>query len=247
VPLTIACEPFATVDDFLDCNCACNLTENDADFIEELLDQATDLLALMTAGWMVGRCTRTFRPKAKHECGCRSYMCDSCRMDSLRLPGPFPSVDEVKIDGVVVPANQYALLNGENLIRVSNDPTPPRWPQQQDLWKADSQVGTWSVTVTYGNEVGQVAKNAAVELACELAKACEGRKSALPPNATGTTVGGVSISLRRQAEAIAEGMGVMDLPLVNRFVQSYRPSGTPASSVWSPEIDLYELHVVEPA
>src|SRR5690606_11125137 len=57
----LACEAFATFEEYLEAPCARSFTDSDQDFIEGLLDDDSDLLYTLSGGKVTGRCTRTVR------------------------------------------------------------------------------------------------------------------------------------------------------------------------------------------
>lgn len=233
----VACEAFATVEDFLACDCSCGLTEADSDLIIAAIDEASDMLALLTGGKIRGRCGITIRPCREKTCGrktcgpCEDRSC--CHLDFIQLTDPNPVVTEVKIDGVVLDPANYTIMNATRLVRIGPD-GPINWPGCQDLWKADTEEGTFAVTYAWGATITMLARNAALELACELAKDCTAKKNALPPGARSATIGNVNVALRDRAEALREGD--LQLPAVARFLGIFAPYGPVQTLIYSPEI-----------
>jgi hypothetical protein len=228
MPLEAACEPFITADDFAACECACD--DLDQATIERLIEEASDILAIISMGNFVGRCERVFRPCDPMPCHCRR--CPACLDGAWMIPGVLPTVLEVKVDGVILNQSEWVVANGMYLLRLGPDGFM-EWPWGQPLHLPDTQPGTWSVKVATGHHINQVVRDATLELVCEFAKGCSGRKTRLPANATGANIGGVAISLQRRSEQIEESK--IDLPMVSRFLAMY--GGSPPSTVWSPELD----------
>lgn len=161
--------------------------------------------------------------------GCCGFDCRHDAAKELRLPAPVGRVDEVKVDGVVVPATAYQLVNGNRLVRTDGG----TWPLVQDMDKADTEVGTFSVTFLNAAEVDTSGAAAAGALACEFAKALTpGQKCALPKGVTQITRQGVSMQITPGAFPD----GLTGIQIVDAYVMRYNPNRlkTPPL-VWSPE------------
>lgn len=235
----VACEPFATVADFDEGTCPCAPLSEEQ--IEDLIAEASDLLAVASRGMFRGRCTTVVRPcRNVAVCECGAMRPCGCSPDAVRLPGVDPVVLDVVIDGTSQPLENFLLLDGNMLVRLGGG----RWPNRQHLAQPHTENGTWAIEVEWGHHVSQIAAQATIELVCELAKGCQGAKTALPPNAQSAVIGGVSIGLQRRAEIIRETAGTGDLPKVARFLSAVMPYGVP-STVWSPELYDFTLHVVD--
>lgn len=231
--LSYACEAFIEYDE-IDCDC-----DFDGD-VDEIVEEASDLLVQLSGGEFFGRCTTTVRPVAL--CDCLSVCAHTCSADGtdwIPLPGYEPEVSEVKIDGVVVSSGDYALLDGRYLIRTSaTDSRPPSWPRRNPLWKPDTAEGTFSITYAYGRPVGQTVKNATAELACDLIKGSKG-KSAFNQFSTSANLDGLTITREVDPEQMEEA----GFTWVARFLRIYGPSSKTA--VWSPELAYgWQLHTV---
>uniref|UniRef100_UPI001FD0B240 hypothetical protein n=2 Tax=Streptomycetaceae TaxID=2062 RepID=UPI001FD0B240 len=171
---------------------------------------ATDVLWRLTAG-RYGLCEEVIRPcrRACHEstptlaygngllrpvldrgrwynrpCGCGPSGCTCTPLCEIHLPGPVHSVVEVKQDGQAVDASGYVLhrtATGGRLVRTGGE----CWPDCQRVDRPDTEPDTLSVRYLRGLEVPAAGRRAVGQLACEIAKLCEGRPGgcALP---TGT-------------------------------------------------------------
>lgn len=223
--LQFASEAFLTPDDL---RCDCDLQGVDRQL---LIDAVSDLLFQVSGGIMSGRVTTTVRPCAV-DCSCGAYSCTECAccvMDRIPLLGPKPVIGSVKIDGQALDPGAYAIMDGVYLVRVASGPAQPQpWPASQHLWRPDSELGTFSITYTYGLEIDAIAKAAAVELACDIAKEMAGRPG-LDPRTTAATYEGLTVA--RDPEQ-AEQQGFIQL---SRFLKTYAPGVR--SAVWSPELD----------
>lgn len=147
--------------------------------------------------------------------------CQGCRArTSIELPAlPVASVTEVKVDGVVIDTGDYRVDQWRDLVRLDGD----RWPTFQNLQLADTEVGTWSVTETYGVAVPAGGILAAKLYACEVAKGWLGQDCALPPGTTSASRDGVTVNIIDTAEAVASGKtGVL---LVDLWLQTVCPGG----------------------
>jgi len=104
-------------------------------------------------------------------CGCGAWGA------TLRFEMPVASVDEIQVDGRVLPADAYRVDNGTLLVRQDGS----QWPYCQDMSKPLGQAGTWGVTFRVGKPVPAGGRIAAGILAEELAKAaCGSNKCRLP-------------------------------------------------------------------
>jgi hypothetical protein len=221
------------------CGCVNESEPSDAE-LQEIIDAASDVLALATGGIVTGRTEFTVRPCGRGYC----QPCACCGLEGIPLPGEDPVVSEVKIDGDILNASDYALhrtRQGWNLVRVGPDDPPASWPQWQKLWRADTEDDTFSITYISGIHIDWIIEAAAIELTCDLALA-EERKPRVIPGARAVSQGGVTISLAERAERLRSGDSG---PAVQRFLSIYAPDGRAPSLVWAPELDQgWELHVI---
>ena len=242
----VACEPFLQRED-IECDCDA-LTDEE---VEELIDQASDIIAILTGGKVAGECTTTVRPCAERKCGCSTRWgwpydpgqsreeCVPCKYDAITLPGPRPIINEIKIDGVTLDPSEYAIIDGIYLARVEG-----RWPRHQNILKPDTDDGTFSIEFTYG-DLPYIARLAAQEIVCDMIKrdAKSGQTKALPPSARSATIAGVSIQLDQQVEEIRRRTII--LPNLIRLLTVYAPDGPQPAVVFSPELeDGWVLHRV---
>jgi hypothetical protein len=209
----------------------------------------------MLTGYQVGGCPVTVRP-CKQPCapaGFNTYagpwtvpyiddsglwlnmVCGNCTgdcscavLEQIDLPLPVGRVDEVRVDGAVLPADAYRLDPPGHLVRLDGE----QWPTCQDLSLPDTEVGTMSVTYLNAAEVDGLGAYAGGVLASEFAKACSGAKCRLPSGVT-------EISRRGITMTIPSGMfteGLTGIREVDAFILAYNPyrQKTP-STVWSPD------------
>jgi hypothetical protein len=144
---------------------------------------------------------------------------------------PIRSVTTVKIDGVTVSSTQYRVDDQRWLVRKNGRP----WPAWQRTDLDDTQVGTFSVTVSYGADPPAAGISAASALGAELAKSRAGLTHRLPQRLTSVTRQGVSITLSDWSKLLADGYtGLFEVDLFLRSANPGRQSRRP--SVWSPDI-----------
>jgi hypothetical protein len=226
VATVLACSAFIEPEE-LTCDC-----ELEGYLLEDVVDAASDLLVRLTAGRFRGRCTETVRPTYRID-WCEPHACYGC--DEIPLKGPNPIVENIWIDGEEISSTEYAIKDGYRLVRMSVDGNRPSdWPRRNKLYLGDDQVGTWSITYTYGHEVDFFAKRATIELACDLMSGLT-RQAALDQFVTTATADGMTI--QRNLEA-AEEQG---FSWVARFLRMFGTAQ--GAEVWSPELaGGWDLH-----
>lgn len=254
-PSESTCSPWATDIDLCE---PCADYEFPVGLIDETLQVASDLLFQFSGRQFPGLCTKTVRPCSQRiyndpfpdrtstaivttspirlACGCTSPDACGCSGLSQIDLGVYPvvSIDEVKVDGAVLPESAYRVDDYKWLVRLDGE----SWMCCQDLSLADTEVGTFSVTVTYGREVPTAGRHAAAILACELALSCTSNppgECRLPPKVQSVTRQGVSMVLLNPAEVLIQGRtGIAEVDL---FVQAYNPTQKRMpSAVFSPDI-----------
>lgn len=148
--------------------------------------------------------------------------CSDCACGTVSealLPAPVHSIVEVKVDGTPLVTGAYRVDNNRLLVRTDGG----RWPRCNDLTRADSEAGTWSVTARFGEVPPEGAALAMGELACEIAKAADGQDCRLPAGVQQLVRQGVTISYPDVGELFAKGR--TGLYLVDMFVATWNPSG----------------------
>lgn len=172
------------------------------------------------------------------QCGCGT-------LSYVKLAGyPVREVVNVKIDGVIVDPALYRLDGRTNLVRLANlDGTEGWWPACQNLWLADDQPGTMSVTYKWGTPPPELGKRAAAQLACEIYSACTTGDCNLPTKVTKVVRMGVTIDRVASTAALLRSGGT-GLPLVDMFMAAYNPQGMRRRpAVWSPDVQKYSRRV----
>lgn len=232
--MALSCPPQLDLDRLVEC-CSCDLSlPGDQPLIESLLQQAADVLYVLSGAAWFPACTRQIRP-CREDCGCMPG-CGCCLVDRLPLRGPVQSIQSVQIGAEILDPSEYRVVRQDGLyylIRQSTGARPPRWPGCQDLWKPAGEPGTFSITYTFGATLDHDAEQALIELVCEWAKGCASQACALPRGANRAVINGVSISLDGAADEAASS----GLPAVERFIAIWNPRRRPyIPVVWSPDL-----------
>ena len=230
--LQVACEAFIT-----EAEVTCNCEPLGTAIIDGYIEQASDILAILTGGEVSGRCQSVVRPRGTSVCG-RGVSCTCTTLTGVTLSGPNPTIDSIKIDGAAF--TDYKLIDGRLLVR-SDDQT---WPSCQDLTDASTEDGTFEITYTHGDVIGQLAKDACSEIVCSFVKDDPQGNRKTHPGARGMSIAGVSITLEQQAMEIKNKAFMM--PHVIRLLTVYAPDGPQPAVVYSPELeDGWKLHTVQ--
>lgn len=183
--------------------------------LQRWIDTATQIIYYLSGSMYGGECESTWRPCLPGGWyGTVSVPvlvagqwfnvnpCTGCG-NGLMLPFDYPrSIAEVKIDGAVIPTTEYRLDQWSRSIYLKS---PYHWTHGQDLSLADTEVGTFSVTVLHGLDPPAALRQAAIDYAAEVAKACTGAPCALPARATSIVKQGVSIDLGVALEMLDGG------------------------------------------
>ncbi len=126
-------------------------------------------------------------------CGCVSGC--RCAIDgahAISLPGPVQSIRQIRLDGVVVPADAYRVDHHRLLVRTDGG----TWPACQDPLADPTANGTFEVAYERGVPVPVGGMVAAGRLAYELGlAACDDSKCALPERLQSVTRQGVTVGV----------------------------------------------------
>lgn len=152
---------------------------------------------------------------------------------------PVTTITEVKIDGVVIPADEYLLADFRTLVRMlpaADAPATQRYgfPTCQRLDLPDTEPGTFSVTMLYGQPPPAGGVAAALALAEFLILPSLGDCSKFPTRVTNITRQGVSAQVASVMDIVKDGKtGVYPADL---WLMSVNPNklARPAA-VWSPD------------
>jgi hypothetical protein len=216
----------------------------DSDVKQRSLMLATSSLQMLTYN-RVGTAPITIRPCPQVlPCACghwrpvlsedgQWFNCGTCKRAACKptseidLPGPVGFIDSVKVNGVEIPLDTgaFRIDNGHLLVWQGEGASP--FPETQDLNKADTEAGTWSVTYSRSYPVLQDGRIAVAYLAAEFAKACVPKaKCSLPRGVTNVVRNGVSFSI--QAGLFPNGLTNIDV--VDQYILKWAPAGSPAKT-----------------
>jgi hypothetical protein len=187
------CSPWAELGDM-----TCQTYGSDPTELERMLLMASGVLNEITGRQWPGLCSSVVRPQAAEPapgprrwpanggpnvvssgergvwigCSCNRSVRTGCAgVPEIRLADRVVSVTEVKVDGVVVPPEQYRIDDHRYLVGLHKpDGSERTWPccQRDDL--PDTAVGTFSVAEVTGGLPDIGGTVAAASLACEFAK-----------------------------------------------------------------------------
>lgn len=144
----------------------------------------------------------------------------------------------VKIDGVVIPEDEYELREHRWLLRkrpyTAFTPTQRwGWPSSQIPDLPDTQQGTFSVTYTFGQDPGQGGRQAATALASFLALPALGASSSIPQRVTTIVRQGVTMQI---ASDVDFAKGDTGIPIVDLWLNSVNPNKLARKPrVWTPD------------
>jgi hypothetical protein len=157
---------------------------------------------------------------------------------------PVRSVSQVKIDGEVIPPDEYRVDNYRTLVRVKahaddDASVRPGWPTCQRLDLPDTEEGTFSVTFVFGTAPPASGVQAAASLAAEFAllRATDedARETRLPARVRTLVRQGESITLLDAQDVLDKGR--TGIPEVDLFLKSVNGAGLARRSrVWSPDL-----------
>lgn len=156
----------------------------------------------------------------------------------LQLKSPVQSISQVKVDGDVLDPSLYQLYDNRTLVRMHDSVSGQtlRWPIYQRLDLPDTEVGTFSVLYSFGQNVPGGGRLAAQIFATELAKYVNRENSALADRVVSVTRQGISQTILDPQQFTAmrrTGLYAVDLWLasVNPNGARRRPSITSPDSI----------------
>jgi hypothetical protein len=159
---------------------------------------------------------------------------------TIRLPYPVTEITQVKIDGTVIPSDEYELRGFKELVRMrvsaSSSPTARwGWPTSQIPDLPDTEAGTFSVTFMFGAAPPQMGVLAAVKLGEYLAMPQLGDSTHYPKGTRQMTRQGVTTQVASTIDILEKGsLGIWE---VDAFILSVNPRKLQRqSAVWSPDI-----------
>lgn len=204
------CTDWMTSEQLVECGCP----NGDPVQIARWIAMSQQMIYLLSGSRFSGPCTQKWRPALPYD-GCGSSMLYPHLIDgqvwnlptgwnssALYLPFDWPrEVEEVRIDGAIIDPADYRLDQATRTIHL-RDRT---WPLRQDLALEDTEPGTWSVTVTHGEDPPALLIGAAIDYAVELGKGCSGLACALPARAVSIAKQGITIDLQIAQELLNAG------------------------------------------
>jgi hypothetical protein len=166
-----------------------------------------------------------------NSCGCASD-CSCSTLCEVELPAPVVSVESVQVGASTVPTTDYR-VDRNRLLWVGAGDCP--WPVCQDLSAPVGAADTFAVTYYSQHPVDSLGAYAAGRLAMEYAKACSGKKCALPSGVTAITRQGVSFEIT----AGAFPGGLTGIHEVDAYIALWNPEPIrQAPRVWSPDLHV---------
>lgn len=145
-------------------------------------------------------------------------------LSEIDLEGPVGYIESLVIDGhdQDLWGGDWRLDDGHLLVWQGTGPSPV--PSTQDLNKADTEVGTWSITYSKSYPVLADGRLAVAYLAMEFANACKPRgKCKLPRGVTSVVRNGVSFNI----EAGLFPNGLTGIEIVDAYILKWAPEGSP--------------------
>lgn len=160
-------------------------------------------------------------------CGSCVGGCSCSIVSEALLPAPVASVTQVKVDGAILAPTAYRVDDWRLLVRTDGG----QWPICNDLSKADTEVGTWSVSLTVGETVSPLGQLALGELATQFAKliACED-DCVIPRPVQQLVRQGVTMNFLDPNQVFTEGR--LGLYLCDLFISAENPHGLVQRSQW---------------
>ena len=180
--------------------------------------------------------------------------CGCTPISRVPLAGKAREILEVTIDGQIVDPATYRLDARRWLTRVP-DPSAPdtdlMWPVCQDMQRAYTEEGTFSVLYSFGDDPPVVGTLAAQELACAIYQTCAAGgavedECTIPTSVTKIQRQGITFDVTEFTGWGRDKDGVWrtGLALTDMFLNTYNPQGLRRKSrVWWPERARYPRSV----
>jgi hypothetical protein len=150
---------------------------------------------------------------------CPNGSCSCSVISEALMPAPVAQIMQVKVDGVVLPSTAYRMDNYRLLVRTDGGV----WPFCNNLALDDTHTGTWSVTLTTGQEVSTLGRMALGELATQFVKLLLCNSDCLFPKPVQQLVRqGVTMNFLDPNEVFANGK--IGLYLCDLFVSVENPN-----------------------
>ena len=159
---------------------------------------------------------------------------------TVELPYAVTEIVEVKIDGLVIPEDEYELRDFKSLVRLrpSANAVPVArwgWPTSQIMDLPDTEPGTFSVTYKFGNPPPAAGLLAARRLGEYLVLPQLGDATKLPTRVRQVARQGITAMVTDVLDLLEKGMlGIYEC---DAFVKTYNPNGLQRqAAVWSPDL-----------
>lgn len=170
---------------------------------------------------------------AWRNCGCAGGCTCRARCE-VPFPGAVAGVNEVTIDGVVIPSTSYRMdvyRGTPVLVRTDGE----CWPECQDMDADPDEVGAFVITYQPGRAVPAAGRLAAGQLAGEFAKACQGGDCALPQQLASLSRNGVEVQVVDPTTLFENGLtGIANVDL---WIRAVNPNGmAQRARVLSPDL-----------
>ena len=151
--------------------------------------------------------------------GCGTACCGN-RACAIVLRGPVASIDEVLVDGEVVPSSAYRVdITDGTYLLVRTDGLC--WPVCQNVTRETDEEDTFEVSYVIGSVPPPALLTAAGLLACEYAKGISGGACRLPARMTRLTRQGVEV----EVEPPSPDEGRTGIREVDDIIAALNPSG----------------------
>lgn len=263
-PIGGPCGAWTTVEDIAAC-CSVEVGST-PELFEDAMVAATQVLYELSGRQFNPGCERVVRPQnGEWPCGTQVLsrghvitwdgMHWSDGLSRVLLPNyPVTEIVEVRIDGAVIPADEYRLDGWRWLTRMADaDGDAQAWPDWQRLDREDTEDVTFVVRYVFGQNPPAIGSMAAAQLSCEIYKVCPGNEGnaadcALPKNAVRVSRQGITVELasfyfdsgRRSGQrGWKTGMNYVDW-----FLNTYNPAGVRRRPlIWSPDAPRFAVEV----
>lgn len=257
--LRVASEQFVTVAQVRQSDCACiGANSPSDDVIGLLIDEASDMLAIVTGQYIAGRQSVIARP-----CRTGDYMCapcPCCDLDAIPIgdADARPVITEVLINGTPLNTDLYwlhwnrvAWMLARRPNAAAGETSPPSWPSWQKRYLATTEEDTFAIRFTQGIHVddAHVIQAAALEVICDLANDDTIRANAIE-GAVSVSAGGANVVLDRNLVRTSDETRLKRIangelgPMSRRMMGIYAPNGRGHSMVWAPELTFgWELNL----
>lgn len=219
-PSAVICEPWCT-----DADLPCADYLLDPAVVEQWILFASEVLFELSGGIFPGPCPIVVRPCARRvaaertmwepgtarggmgTCSCnRASRCGCNRLSEIDLGPDVVSVEQVRVDGDIVAATEWELIENRYLVGWTKaDGTLRTWPCCQRLELPATADDTFEIQLTRGLAPPRGGMLSAASLSCELIASSTGGTCRLPKRVTNITRQGVSVAVLDPLTLFAEG------------------------------------------